>query len=261
MKQIFNSVPGSRFWLASLPLIAPLILLALILIIPRHANANERDIYGPACGRPVVNGVLQPFEWADAYTQTIQLHSGSVPEPFTATLHVMNTANNLYLGISIDDDEFTTQAQYLPEGDGFRIDFDNDHGDTLFTIDDDVLSVNAGFPQFEDGYIIGAQNPSTSGEDVDGGGSEDGHGAASRVAGLNHFEIKHPLCSGDKKDFCLFPDDKIGFRLEYFDAKGDGSFGGSFLYPGSSDTDQADIKISPCAIPDLYFYLPLALYE
>ena len=261
MKQIFISVPGSRFWLASLALIAPLILLTIILTIPRQASANERDLYGPACGRPVVDGVLQPLEWADAYTQTIQLHSGSSPEPFTATLHVMNTANNLYLGITIDDDEFTTTGQYLPKGDGFRIDFDNDNGSTLFTVDDDVLMVNAGTPQFEDGHILGAQEPSTSGADVDYGGTEDGQGAASRVAELNHFEIQHPLCSGDKRDFCLFTDDKVGFRLEYLDAEGDGSFGGSFHYPGSTETDQADIEIGPCAIPDLYLYLPLALYE
>ena len=259
MNQISNTVPKSRFWAATLTLIAPVILVTLlILMLPEHARANGRDLYGPACGKPVVDGVLEPMEWADAYTQTIQLHSGSVPEPFTATLHVMNTANNLYLGITIDDDEFTTQAQYLPEGDGFRIDFDNDNGTNLFDIDDDVLSVNAGTPQFEDDHIIGG---TTSGADVDYEGTEDGHGAASRVADLNHFDIQHPLCSGDKKDFCLYADDKVGFRLEYFDAKGDGSFGGSFLYPGSQDTDQADIQVSPCAIPDLYFYLPLALHD
>jgi hypothetical protein len=94
---------------------------------------------------------------------------------------------------------------------------------------------------------------------VDGGGSNDGEAAASRVGDLNHFEIKHPLCSGDEKDFCLLPGDVVGFRLEYLDAEGDGSFGGSFLYPGSSDTDQADIVIGECNI--LFIYLPLTLYD
>ena len=96
---------------------------------------------------------------------------------------------------------------------------------------------------------------------MDGGGSSDGAVAASRVGDLNHFEIKHPLCSGDEKDFCLLPGGVVGFRLEYLDAEGDGSFGGSFRYPGSSDTDQADIVISVCNIPDLYIYLPLTLFD
>ena len=261
MKHNFNSVTKTRVWLLVLPVFMAIVLVSLIMIAPQRASAVERETYGPACGKPIVDGQVQALEWQDAYSQTIQLHSGGVPEPFTATVRVMNTANNLYLGITINDDEFTFQAQYLPRGDGFRIDFDNDNSLTLFTMDDDVLNANAGFPQFRDSYITGTPSPSTSAEDVHDGGTEDGDGAAWRYVDLNHFEIKHPLCSGDKKDFCLFPDDKVGFRLEYFDAKGDGSFGGSFLYPGSSATDQADIEISVCNIPDLYIYLPLTIYD
>lgn len=248
-----------RAWLLVLISAAALILAALILGSLQGAAANGRDTYGPACGRPVVDGEVNDLEWSAAYSQTIQLQSGSVPDNFTATLRVMNTANNLYLGLTIDDDEFTTQAQYLTNGDGFRIDFDNDHGPALFTVDDDVLSIYAGGAQFFDSYIDGDPAPSSADEDVAGGGTTDGDGAASRVGDLNHFEVKHPLCSGDDKDFCLSPASFVGFRLEYFDAQGDGSFGGSFRYPGTSDTDQADIEISNCSIPDLYFYLPLAM--
>ena len=261
MQHILNIVPKTRVWLLALPVIVPIILVTLILIAPQQASAISRDTYGPACGRPVIDGEVQPLEWETAYTQTVQLHSGSVSEPFTATVRVMNAANNLYIGITIDDDEFTTKGEFLDAGDGFRIDFDNDNGSALFTLDDDVLSANAGLPQFGDSYIKGTPAPSSSADDVDGGGSNDGAAAASRVGDLNHFEIKHPLCSGDEKDFCLLPGGLVGFRLEYLDAEGDGSFGGSFRYPGSSDTDQADIIISVCNIPDLYIYLPLTIFD
>ncbi|MEA3439481.1 MAG: hypothetical protein U9R58_04290 [Chloroflexota bacterium] len=257
MNHNFNIVPETRVWLVVLPVIVPVILVSLILITPQQAFAVTRDTYVPACGLPVIDGEVQPLEWNAAYTQTVQLHSGSVSEPFTATVRVMNAAANLYLGITIDDDEFTTKGEFLDEGDGFRIDFDNDHGISLFALNDDVLNASAGLPQFRDSYIKGMPAPSSSADDVDGGGSNDGQAAASRVGNLNHFEIKHPLCSGDEKDFCLLPGDLVGFRLEYLDAEGDGSFGGSFLYPGSSDTDQADIIISVC----IYNYLPLTLNE
>jgi hypothetical protein len=93
--------------------------------------------------------------------------------------------------------------------------------------------------------------------DVDGNGTSDGTGAASRVGNLNHFEIKHPLCSGDSLDFCLQPGDVVGFRLDYLDAESNGSFGGNRFFPDTTATSVADIVIRPCTTPDLFGYLPL----
>jgi hypothetical protein len=185
------------------------------------------------------------------------MHSSGGADPFTATLYVMNGRHYLYLGITINDDEFSTHGTFLPQGDGFRIDFDNDHSGSLFALRDDVLGISAGPPQFQDEFIDGDPVSSSSDADVNGGGTSDGTGAASRVGNLNHFELRHPLCSGDILDFCLHPGDVVGFRLEYLDAEADGSFGGSQLYPGSGATSEADIVIGTCSIPDRFIYLPL----
>lgn len=93
--------------------------------LPLIASAPG-DVFGPACGMPVIDGVIHPEEWSNASTLTVQMVNPRGGEPFTATLYVMNGARDLYLGITINDDEFSTYAEYLPGGDGFRIDFDND---------------------------------------------------------------------------------------------------------------------------------------
>ncbi len=179
------------------------------------------------------------------------------PVPFTATLYVMNSNNYLYMGITINDDELSTTGQYLPKGDGFRIDFDNDHGGTLSSLNDDVLGIAAGLPQFDDGYIYNSSS-SSSRSDVQGGGTMDGAGAVTRVGNLNHFELKHPLCSGDPLDFCITPttSNTVGFRLEYLDAEANGTFGSSQYYPGAGDTSEADIVVGNCTLADLFIFLP-----
>jgi hypothetical protein len=184
------------------------------------------------------------------------MYSPGAAGPFTATLYVMNSGYDLYLGITINDDEFSTVGTWLPQGDGFRIDFDNDHSGSLFALGDDVLDIAAGSPQFGDAYIYNEATKSAR-SDVEGGGTADGAGSASRVGGLNHFELRHPLCSGDSLDFCLHPGDTVGFRLEYLDAQADGSFGGSQLYPGAGNTAEADIVIGQCSVATWFVYLPL----
>jgi len=226
---------------------------------PMHVSAHSGNIFSTACGVAAIDGNVNPAEWSSASTQTFQMVSPGGAPPFTATLYVMNSGNDLYLGIAINDDEFSTYGEFLPAGDGFRIDFDNDHSGALFALHDDVLGIFAGAPQFEDSYIVGNPVSSSSAPDVNGGGTSDGAGAASRVGDLNHFELKHPLCSGDSLDYCLHPSDTIGFRLEYLDAQGDGSFGSSQFFPGQEDTSEADIVISPCSLPDFLVYLPLLM--
>jgi hypothetical protein len=118
--------------------------------------------------------------------------------------------------------------------------------------------IAAGAPQFGDNYLYGLEYHSAQ-SDLIGGGTLDGSGSASRVGELNHFELKHPLCSGDALDFCLQPGDTVGFRLEYLDAQADGSFGGNQFFPDSGDTSEADIVIAQCSIQELFFRLPLLL--
>jgi len=163
---------------------------------------------------------------------------GASPPQLTASLYVMNSANNLYLRLTTDDDEFSTVGEFLSKGDDFRIDFDNDHGGTLFSLGDELLNSNAGLPQFGDLYIYDPV-PASSDDDVDNGGTTDGNSIASRVNNKNHFEIEHP-----------------GFRLEYLDAEANGDFGGSYRFPGTSNTSQADIVIADCTFDS---YIPIIM--
>ncbi len=220
-------------------------------------SAHPVETFGPACGAALIDGEVDALEWSAAYTQTFLMIVSGQATPFTATLHVMNSANNLYLGITINDDELSTSGEFLPEGDGFRIDFDNDNSGTLFALLDDVLSDSAGVPQFEDNFIQTADLSSAL-EDTLDGGTLDGFGVASRIGELNHFEMRHPLCSGDAHDFCLVPSDVVGFRLEYLDAQANGDFGGSQFFPGYEVTSIADIIIGNCITPDyVSIHLPI----
>jgi len=224
--------------------------------LPSPVSAHSGDVFGPACGLAIIDGHIGENEWANASSQTFQMTVPGAGTPFTGTLKVMTGAYNLYLAFTVNDDEFSQYGQYLPRGDGIQVVFDNDHGGVLFQQNDDVLDINAGSPQFEDHYIVGTPVPTSNRNDTTGGGTTDGEGAAQRVNDLNHFEAKHPLCSGDTLDFCLHPGDTVGFRVEYFDAEGDGSFGGSQLFPGSGSTSEADIIVGDCGIPDLLIFLP-----
>ena len=221
---------------------------------PNTVFAHSGDVFGAACGAATVDGVVNSAEWSGASTKTFQMHTASAT-PFTATLYVMNAGYYLYLGLTVNDDEFSTYGQYLPQGDAVRVDFDNDHSGSLFALGDDALTVGADSPQFADRYVYNL--PSAIRSDVNGGGTSDGMGAARRVGGLNHFELRHPLCSGDSLDFCLHPGDTVGFRLEYLDAQADGSFGGTQFFPGASTTSEADIVIGQCSTPDFLIYVPL----
>jgi len=238
-----------------LVIVALVVLLASPRLLPTRVSADSGIIFGPACGAATIDGVVDAVEWNSASTQTFQMVGPSAADPFTATLHIINSGNYLYMGITINDDEFTTQGTWLPQGDSFRIDFDNDHTGSLFALGDNVLGVHAGSPQFHDRYLFNL--PTSASDDTKGGGTLDGVGAASRVCGLNHFELRHPLCSGDSLDFCLHPTESVGFRLEYLDAEADGSFGGSRYFPGNQATSEAGIVIGECSIPDMAVYLPL----
>jgi hypothetical protein len=228
--------------------------IVLLITSPIQAAALAAEPIVAGCGTATMDGVIDPVEWSGA-TRITSPMINSAGEPFTIDLYVMNSGVDLYLAIAIDDDEFTLLGEYLPYGDGFRIDFDNDFSGTLFALNDDVLSIYAGGPQFEDQYIY---NDGSHSCDIDelGGGLQNGAGAASRVGDFSHFELKHPLCSGDNLDFCLKAEDSIGFRLEYLDAEGNGDFGGSQYYPGSSDTSEAEIVISECTTY-IYTFMPL----
>jgi len=222
------------------------------------ALARSGERISATCGLPTIDGHVSTIEWSDAATLTVQLITNAPVAPFTTTLHVMNSANYLYMGFTINDDEFSPLGKYLPEGDAFIIIFDDDLSGSLHELENNVLALAAGDPQFEDRYMYNLTGSNQA--DIEGGGTADGAGAASRADSLNHFEAKFPLCSEDTLDFCLHPDEVTGFRLEYLDAEADEGFGSSQFFPGVSETSIAELAIGVCsAVPDLFIYLPLIM--
>ena len=221
--------------------------------IRTHAESAVK--INATCGMPTIDGNISTIEWSNAATLTVPMIT-SAPVPYTTTLYVMNSANYLYLGYTINDEEFSPRAEYLPEGDTFLTNFDNDLSGSIYELENNVLSLSAGVPQYEDRYIYNL--PSSNQSDPEGGGTMDGIGVANRVDSLNHFEIEFPLCSGDTLDFCLHPTDVTGFRLEYLDAEADESFGGSHLFPGTTESSMAELVIGDCStVPDQFIYLPM----
>ena len=260
---------GSRFatraW-ARAALISALALISCLALSPgrpfppESVAAEPVPVLGPACGKAAIDGRIDPAEWGAAPVLQVTFVPGGQAEPLTGSVRVMNGAKYLYLAISIADDELSPLGQYLIGGDQFRIDFDNDHGGALFHVGDDVLSVHTVAPRFRDSHITGGNSTASSTYDEEAGGTDDGTGGAGRQGGMNHFELRHPLCSGDVLDFCLGPGDVVGIRLEYLDAEADESFGGSRYYPGYLDTSLFDIRVGACGqVADADLYLPKLL--
>ena len=207
--------------------------------------AARQASFGPSHGSATVDGVTDCEEWSGASVITFEAISPDNAPPFIVSLRGMNDATDLYIGITINDEEFTTSATFLPRGDSVRIDLDNDRDGVFFETGDDAVIVSAGLPQFQDLFSSPTlDSPMRALHDAEAGGAGDGIAAASRSRGLNHFEIKHPLCSGDPHDFCLRPGDVIGFRLEYLDGEADGTFGGKFFVPDALTDNVAEIVIA-----------------
>lgn len=224
--------------------------------ISASVAANNVDTFYSTCGVPIIDGNVTNLEWSNAVSKSVLMYSPGAVPPFTATIHIMNSANYLYIGLTINDDEFTPLGNYLPEGDTSLFLFNNDNSGSLYELDNNILALSAGIPSYEDRYIF-VTTPSNQ-EDILGGGTADGQGSTNRINELNHFELKFPLCSGDSLDFCLGSTQVVGFRLEYLDAETDESFGGSQYYPGMTEYSEADIVIGTCPNTlENFVYLPL----
>jgi hypothetical protein len=198
------------------------------------------------CGAPLIDGSVNMQEWDSAWSKKYRIESPSRAGSHTLTLYVTNDDENLYLGVTVDDDEFSTRAQYLPIGDAIRIDFDDDRRNALFTKGENVVIVGAGTPQYGDYYIVGGGSKKSASEDDSTGGTLDGEGAASRIGDLNHFEVRIPLCSGDGHDICVHADDTLAFQIEYLDGEAGGEFGGSYYCPAFDDSAMIRYTIVAC---------------
>lgn len=155
-------------------------------------GATATTTFEVDCPTPlaVLDGVRSPGEWDGAT---------SVPAFDGATVLYMNDGVNLYLAFEVEDET-------LGADDNVRFRFDNqrdgawDEGEDNFSLSGagnftDLHASATGWSIFDD--------------------QQDGAGAAGASAGVNFFEIAHPLDSGDPQDFALSPGDTVGYCVIY----------------------------------------------
>jgi hypothetical protein len=198
-------------------------------IRPRDAQTGG-FIYasGWAGTAPTIDGTFSSKEWQSATAIPFNITYNIVPQTKPGVLYVMNDAQNLYLGIKVNDTDFNP-------GDVLEFFFDNNNtgvmtaGDKVLQYDVNALMTShVGFfdeflKDFGSGYLGRA-------EDRQFGGRTDGTGAGSGDGQYNYFEISYPLNSGDIGfDPAFKPGDTFGLLVRYDDNGGIGSY-----WPGTS---------------------------
>ena len=81
-----------------------LVCYSMSVIVPCRAEELPREIKSAPCAKPpTVDGVLEPGEWKGAAVYhfempMLRVRPAGKAEPRKCTLHVMNSANGLYVG-------------------------------------------------------------------------------------------------------------------------------------------------------------------
>lgn len=200
---------------------------------PQPVYANTQPIFHPGYGIATIDGVIDPNEWATADSLSLPMQFGD--SALTGTFYVMQTSTDLYMGFTIDDDEYTQDpvGKYGIKDDRIDIFFDGNNNGILYEIGEDVLIAYSQSPWFEDHFRYNMAG--NYGLDINDGGMANGEGYSTRDNGLNHFEIRFPLCSIDiYHDFCLQSGDYLGFWIKYWDAHYNPAFDyDPMAYPGT----------------------------
>jgi len=229
-------------------LLVGVIALVLSLCGPGEVRAVSEHLFIPGIGSAVIDGNIDPTEWAAADSYALTMTTSTM----TGTLYVMQSLTDLYLGFTIDDDEFTTGEKFGLYGDALQFEFDDDNSGLLYDMGENKVTIFAADPFYRDAHFINTTGSSTP--DIAVGGETNGVGMSGRYGDKNHYELRFPLCSGDSYDFCLGPGSIVGLRIKYYDMVPDngGFVYTAHLYPGSDITSLVTIKLFA-----LYSYLPL----
>jgi len=211
-------------------------------------RADSAHLFIPGIGNAVIDGYIDPTEWAAADSYALTMTNSTM----TGTLFVMQNKTDLYLGFTIDDNEFTTGYSSGLYGDTMQFEFDDDNSGLLYDVGENKATIFAATPFYRDAHYINTTGSSTA--DTTVGGEENGEGLSARHGDKNHFELRFPLCSGDSYDFCLSPGSIVGLRIKYYDMVPDngGFVYSAHLYPGGELTSLVTIQLFA-----LYSYLPL----
>lgn len=182
----------------------------VLIAFPSQAAELPKIIPVAACQKaPAIDGVIGDDEWKDARPiefdlAVLQIKTQAISKR-ACTLRVMNSANGLYVALSIPDDTVNKTLSPLD------IDFAMlafCRGKELAS-GDDRKTVGPGI--YIDKHIT------TPGKDADDK-QQDGQGALTQAKGVCTVEWAFPLDSGDVEDFRAKPGDSLVFNLAYFDA-------------------------------------------
>lgn len=225
----------------TLSILFNLLLIALVALLPAQppgsVYAITQPVFHPGYGVATIDGVIDPNEWATADSLSLPMQYADTP--LTGTFYVMQTSTDLYLGFTIDDDEYTQDpvGKYAIYGDMIDIGFDDNNNGVLYEIGENMLSVYSYDPWFSDRHYYNITGSNQT--DINDGGMANGEGYSTRHNGMNHFELRFPLCSSDiYHDFCLLSGDTVGFRILYYDAFLAPGFDYDLMaYPGTVDWD------------------------
>jgi hypothetical protein len=155
----------------------------------------------------------------------------------------MNDRRFLYIAAKVSDNSLD---EVVNVGlDIFTIDFDVRHDGTEFNVGEDTISIGAR-NRYGDAFVGPALDILDDAQiDVDG--------MVGRIGNYNHFEIVHPLDSGDANDIAAEYGDTIGARFILFDESGSDQSTIS-VYPttvSAQDSDQSNwVDIVIVAPPD-----------
>jgi hypothetical protein len=172
-------------------------------------SADSYPAFLPGFGTAMIDGVIDPTEWASADSSTIEM-TFSNPS-LNGTLYIMQDSNNLFLGFTVDDDELYTFDWYGLNGDSLEFEFDDNNSGILYEAGENKVIVGAYDPWILDMYHKESLQSSSYDD------HQDGEARTTRQGDKNHYELRFPLCSGDTNDFCLVPGDILGLRLQYVD--------------------------------------------
>lgn len=239
-----------------LDIVCMLLLSAVLFLFYSYQSpvwAASAHLFHPGVGEATIDGNIEVSEWATADSYSLLMYN-SVSSIHTGTLYVMQSDTDLYLGFTVDDDEFTTGYTYGLYGDTLEFLFDDDNSGWLYDIYENKLTVFATTPWYRDKYFTNTSG-SSGDDESQSGGTTDGEGMSGRHGSLNHYEVRFPLCSGDEYDFCLLPEDILGLKIKYYDVEADLSYL-SHSYPGLNNDALVTIEINGERVIN---YLPLIM--
>jgi Bacterial Ig domain len=197
---------------------------------------------------PTLDGVFSPGEWSDSDTGKLTVSFKDRPD-HPGTLYVKHDAAALYIALVVADSPPSPSGNCCAATFYFESDNDKVGGhDGVKEQNDDAVSVTAGSGSNNKNDLFWTGTAYQ--EDRKNGGSPDieGRSAFDKSTKNMVIELRHPLCSGDTRDFCAHAGDTLGFTLDYFAAPGD--YLGGFPAAPADAAHFADLLIEPVLPPD-----------